>query len=113
MKVAQYEVLGWRLKNDPSRTGRSTATYAAEAVYERTRSQNTSIVPAGTGRSFLRHFPALRTGLLSSRPSGTSLLRVLLSLMLTRMGSRRTATEDNDINVESTPRPISGSSNSA
>ena len=48
MKVAQYEVLGWRLKNDPSRTGRSTATYAAEAVYERTRSQNTSIVPAGT-----------------------------------------------------------------
>jgi len=32
---------------------------------------NVSIVPGGTDISFLRHFPALRTGLLSLGPSGT------------------------------------------
>jgi hypothetical protein len=53
MKVAQYEVLGWRSKKTtrPGRDG-STAAYAGEAAYERTRSQKTSIVPAGTDVSF-------------------------------------------------------------
>jgi hypothetical protein len=52
MKVAQHEVLGWRSKNNPSRTGRSMAPYAREAAYERTRNQNASIVPDGTDVSF-------------------------------------------------------------
>jgi hypothetical protein len=39
MKVAQSEVLGWVQKNDPSRTGRSTALYAGEATYEMTRTK--------------------------------------------------------------------------
>ncbi len=52
MKVAQYEVLGWREKNGPSRTGRSRVPYVGEAAYERTWSQNTSIVPGGTDASF-------------------------------------------------------------
>jgi hypothetical protein len=70
MKVeAQYEVLGWRFKKkDPSRTGRSTAPYAGEAAYERTRSQNTFYRPLRDGCLFLHYFPALRTGLLSSGP---------------------------------------------
>jgi hypothetical protein len=37
-----------------------------------------SIVPDGTGRVFLLHFPALRTGLLSLSPSGTSPRRTTL-----------------------------------
>ena len=40
----------------------------------------------GTDISILYHFPALRTGLLSLSPSGTSLQRILPNLMLTRMG---------------------------
>jgi hypothetical protein len=53
-----------------------------------------SIVPCGTDISFLHHFPALRTGLLSPSPSGTSLRRILLIPMLTRMGGCRTSTKD-------------------
>ena len=45
----------------------------------------------GTDISILHHFPALRTGLLSLSPSGTSLQRILPNLMLTRMGGCRTA----------------------
>jgi hypothetical protein len=48
----------------------------------------------GTDIAFLHHFPALRTGLLSPSPSGTSLRRILLILMLTRMGGCRTSTKD-------------------
>ena len=39
-----------------------------------------------TGRVFLLHFPALRTGLLSLSPSETSPHRTILTLKLTRMG---------------------------
>jgi hypothetical protein len=35
--------------------------------------------PSRDGRVFLHHFPALRTGLLSLRPSGTSPLRTILT----------------------------------
>jgi hypothetical protein len=35
--------------------------------------------PCRDGRAFLHHFPALRTGLLSLNPSGTSPLRTILN----------------------------------
>jgi hypothetical protein len=54
---------------------------------------NVSIVPCPEsfrglrdGHLFLGHFPALRTGLLSSGPSGTSFQRMLPTLKLTSMG---------------------------
>jgi len=50
--------------------------------------------PLRDGHLFLHHFPALRTGLLSLSPSGTSLRRILLIPMLTRMSGCRTSTED-------------------
>jgi hypothetical protein len=52
MKLAQYEVLGWRSKKRPVPDGTIEAPYAGEAAYERTRNQNTSIVPGGTDASF-------------------------------------------------------------
>jgi hypothetical protein len=59
-----------------------------------TRSQYVSIVPAGTGISFLHHFPALRTGLLSSGFFGTDFhqppVQSIAPLELTRMGVCRT-----------------------
>jgi hypothetical protein len=45
----------------------------------RDQEPNVSIVPGGTDISLLHHFPALRTGLLSLSPSGTSLQRILLT----------------------------------
>jgi len=38
----------------------------------RPKAERFSIVPYRDGRVFLHHFPALRTGLLSLSPSGTS-----------------------------------------
>ena len=40
MKVAQYQVLGWRSeKSEPSRMGRSTAAYTLEAERERSEAE--------------------------------------------------------------------------
>jgi hypothetical protein len=50
--------------------------------------------PVRDGSFFLNAIPALRTGLLSSGPPGTSLLRMLLSLMLTQMGQLPGASSD-------------------
>src|ERR1700730_13539102 len=51
MKVAQYEVLGSVRKNDPSRTGRSTAGYVHQVACEKSVAKD-SIVPGGTDISF-------------------------------------------------------------
>jgi len=65
MKVAQYEVLGWRSeKGEPSRTVRSMAAYALETTCERPGAER-FYRPWRDGQFFLHHFPVLRTGLLS------------------------------------------------
>src|SRR3984893_1488830 len=51
MKVAQYEVLGSVRKNDPSRTGRSTAGHVHQVACEKSVAKD-SIVPGGTDISF-------------------------------------------------------------
>jgi hypothetical protein len=59
------------LISHPSRTGRSIAACAHEAVCEG-RGAKRFYCPWRDGHFFLHHFPALRTGLLLSlRPSGT------------------------------------------
>ncbi len=70
MKVAQYEVLGNNAKRDvrPVRDDRSVL--APGPLLCGFTSEQPSIVPSGTGR-FFNATPALRTGLLSLRPSGT------------------------------------------
>jgi hypothetical protein len=50
------------------RMGRSTGAETRRETCETPGERNVSIVPAGTDISFLRHFPALRTGLLSLSP---------------------------------------------
>jgi hypothetical protein len=88
MKVAQYEVLGWRSETAtrPGRDDRWLLTLVMP--HTRDRMPNVSIVPEGRTFAF-ESFPALRTGLLSSGPTGTTPLRMSPSLVLTRMGSRR------------------------
>jgi len=53
-----------------TRPGRDDRSLLAFAQLRATKPSIT-IVPGGTDTSFLHHFPALRTGLLSSGPSGT------------------------------------------
>jgi hypothetical protein len=83
MKVAQYEVLGNDAKRNarPDRDGRTVWLLVA---YIRLRDRKQPIdrpVPVRDGPLFLNTNPALRTGLLSSAPSGTvAALRVFPSL---------------------------------
>jgi len=44
--------------------------------------------PLRDGRVFLHHFPALRTGLLSLSPSGTSPQRTILNPQVSAYGAR-------------------------
>jgi hypothetical protein len=71
MKIAQYEVLG-SLFLSGARPGGTIGG----CLSLRDQEPNVSIVPCGTDISFLHHFPALRTGLLSLSPSGTKVLTV-------------------------------------
>jgi hypothetical protein len=48
MKVAQHEVLGCDVKNDPSRPGRSMGACAGEAAYERGAKTLRSSLPGRT-----------------------------------------------------------------
>jgi aerobic-type carbon monoxide dehydrogenase small subunit (CoxS/CutS family) len=58
------------------------------------RTRNRTFLSSLTGRtfSFLHHFPAHRTGLLSLSPFGTSPLRLLAGLALTRINGREAET---------------------
>jgi hypothetical protein len=74
MKVAQYEVLGWRSERlaRPGRDDRLAAC-AREAVCKR-RGAKRFYRPCRDGNFFLHHFPVRQlpdTGLLSWRPCGT------------------------------------------
>jgi hypothetical protein len=73
MKVAQHEVLGNDAKRYPSRQGRSKclAPSLSHAAHQR---KQPSIVPSDPGRvtTYQNVNPALRTGLLSLGPSGTT-----------------------------------------
>jgi hypothetical protein len=91
--VAHYEVVG-RVFSKATRPASvrddRLAACAREAVCE-PRTEG-SIVPYRDGAVFQLLTQHFRTGLLSNVPAGRGPLRMLLSLMLTRMGSRRTAT---------------------
>ncbi len=99
MKVAQYEVLGWRSKKGtrPGRDDRGLLTLVKLHTREPGARTLLSSLPGRT--SFLHYFPALRTGLLSLSPfllrppgygaqAGTNPLRMLLSLLLKQMHGR-------------------------
>src|SRR3981189_139943 len=73
MKVAQYEVLGWRSEKAirPGRDDRRVCLHSLGKPHGRDEAPTVlSSLPGRT--SFLHHFPALRTGLLSLRPSRTA-----------------------------------------
>ncbi len=72
MKVAQYEVLGWRSEKAirPARDDRRLRLRSLGKLHG--RDEEPTVLSSLPGRtSFLHNFPALRTGLLSLRPSGT------------------------------------------
>jgi hypothetical protein len=73
MKVAQYEVLGNDSERDvrPIRDDRKRSSVVSRIGIH--KSKQPLIVPSGTGRPFFNANPALRAGLFSSGPSGTSL----------------------------------------
>jgi hypothetical protein len=75
MKVAQYEVLGWRSEKATRPGWDDRPLLTLLRPHARDQKPNVSIVPGGANISFLRHFPALRTGLLSLGPSGTFFCR--------------------------------------
>jgi hypothetical protein len=68
-KVAQYEVLGWRFNKRRVPDGRDDRRLTHKAAYERPELFDR---PLRDGHVFCNHFPALRTGLLSPSPSGTT-----------------------------------------
>jgi hypothetical protein len=87
-------------KRCPSRKGRSKHSAPGFAVTS--VSQATIYRPCGTGRRVESANPALRTGLLSSGPSGTDFLYtngparsvIATPFKLTQMGGGRTATKE-------------------
>jgi hypothetical protein len=77
MKVAQYEVLGSLFLSGALPISIRDDRWLLVLLKSlRDQEPNVSIVPCGTDISFLHHFPALRTGLLSLSPSGTKVLTV-------------------------------------
>jgi hypothetical protein len=75
MKVAQYEVLGSLFfKRRPSRRDDRWSLVLLKPPPD----QGAEFFdrPCRDGHLFLHHFPALRTGLLSLSPSGTSLQHI-------------------------------------
>ncbi len=93
MKVAQYEVLGWRSEK-ATRLGRDDRELLilVKPHAKRPGAQLFYLLSSLAGRTYLlHHFPALRTGLLSLGPSGTDPSRRKFDgLMSKRIGGCRT-----------------------
>jgi hypothetical protein len=68
MKVAHYEVLGWRSEKAPRPGWDDRRIQTLVKSHARDQEPNASIVPYRDGHLFVQHFPALRTGLLSLVP---------------------------------------------
>jgi hypothetical protein len=91
-KVAQFEVLGWRSKkgNRPGRDDRRLLAFMRGM--RETRSQ--TFLSSLAGRtSLFAPLPSTSCWATFVGPSGTSALRILPSLKLTRMGGRRTTSD--------------------